>query len=72
MTNQKALEISKKIEAMTDQMIELMKDKDFDGDHISLVANKTGFITISFGNVTTEKGGPGAPYVTRQTTILER
>lgn len=72
MDKQKAIAMSKQIEVMTDKMVELMQDAAFDGDHISLTANKNGFITIAFSDVNTEKAGPNASYVTRQTSILER
>ena len=72
MTKEKALEISKQIEAMTDQMLEIMKDESFTADYISLTANKTGFVNIVFDDIVTEKTGPSAAYVTKQTTILER
>lgn len=72
MDNNKAIEISKKLESMADEIHQLMTDEDLQGDYVTLIVNKKGYVTIRFEDYETSKAGTDAAYVTKCTNVLER
>lgn len=72
MDSNKAIEISKKLESMADEIHQLMTDEGFQNDHVTLTVNKQGYITIRFEDYETSKAGTDATYVTKCTNVLER
>lgn len=72
MDNNKAIEISKKLEGMADEIHKLMTDEDLQGEYVTLTVNKQGYVTIRFEDYETSKAGTNAVYVTKCTNVLER